>query len=200
MKSIRPGTFTSFTHGPTGRISAGASSVARCITVPPEDVRFEHQYAETQASYARWFGHEPPADIWPTPEIRFAPQVRFTRVNVAAYWMLPKQHIRRLAVACLLAALPLVTLAACAGTFGNVTISPAVPILFVLLFVVFVVRSVRRGSGGKGDGKGGDGGGCGASCGGGSDSSGHHHDSSSGCSSSGCSSGCGGGGCGGGGD
>lgn len=179
-------------HGPTrgGRV---------------EDDRFERQYADTQASYTRWFGQEPPADIWPPAEIRFAPQARFARVDLAAFWMLPKLRIRRAAAACLLAVIPLVTLVACGTTVASVTISSSIPILLVLLCLFLVIKAAKRGGGGKGDGSG-----CGASCGGGGaagcSGSGHHSDggSHSGCSSdggsSGCSSGCGGGGCGGGGD
>lgn len=180
-------------HGPT---RGGAA----------EDDRFEHQYSQTQASYTRWFGHEPPADIWPPAEVRFAPQARFARVNTAAYWMLPRQRVRRLAAACLLAALPLLTLAACATKMSDVSFGDVFPFLLLLLVIVSAIRAARRKGGGKGGDKGGCSG-CGSSCGGigGSGSSGHHHDSSSGCSShsdssSGCSSGCGGGGCGGGGD
>ena len=158
-----------------------------------EDHRFEYQYTQTQASYTRWFGHEPPADIWPPAEVRFAPHVHFTRVNTAAYWMLPKKRVSRLAAACLLAALPLVTLAACATKMSEVSFGDVFPFLLLLLVIGLAIRAARRGGGGKG------GGGCGSGCGGGSSCS-SHHDSSSGCSSSGCSSGCGGGGCGGGGD
>ncbi len=175
-----------------------------------EDHRFENQYTETKASYARWFGQAPPADIWPSSEVRFARQVSFSRVNTAAYWMLPKQRVRRAAAACLLAALPLATLAACASKMSNVSFGDVFPFLLLLLVIGLAIRAARRG----GNGKGGDGSGCGTGCGGSGGSS--HHDSSSGCSShhggsSGCSShsdgssgcgssGCGGGGCGGGGD
>lgn len=179
-------------HGPTrgGRV---------------EDDRFEHQYADTQSSYTHWFGQEPPADIWPPAEIRFAPRARFARVDLAAFWMLPRQRIQRAAAACLLAVIPLVTLAACGTSVTAVTISSAVPVILLLAILVYAVRVERRGGGGKGKG---DGSGCGASCGGGGaagcSGSGHHSEggSHSGCSSdggsSGCSSGCGGGGCGGG--
>ena len=160
-------------HGPT---RGGAA----------EDDRFEHQYAQTQASYAQWFGHEPPADIWPPAAVRFAPRARFARVNTAAYWMLPKQRVSRVAAACLLAALPLVTLAACATQMSDISFGDVFPFLIVLLVIGFAIRAARRG------GKGG-GGGCGSGCGGASGCS-SHHDSSSGCGSSGCGSGCGGGG------
>ncbi len=165
-----------------------------------EDDRFERQYAETKVSYARWFGREPPADIWPPSKVRFAPQVRFARVNVAAYWMLPKPRVRRLAAACFLALLSLTTLAACATKLEHISFGNVLPLLFLLLVIGLAIRAARRGGG-----KSGDGGGCSTGCGGDSNHS-SHHDSSSGCSShsdgsSGCSSsGCGGGGCGGGGD
>lgn len=181
-------------HGPTrgGRV---------------EDDRFERQYTDTKASYTCWFGQEPPADIWPPAEVRFAPRACFARVDLASFWMLPKERIRRAVAACLLAFIPLVTLAACGTSVVSVTISSVVPVIVLLVILFYAVRAERRGGGGKGKG---DGSGCGGSCGGGGaagcSGSGHHSDggSHSGCSSdggsSGCSSGCGGGGCGGGGD
>lgn len=178
-------------HGPTrgGRV---------------EDDRFERQYADTKASYIRWFGQEPPADIWPSAEIRFAPRARFARVDVAAFWLLPKERISRALAACLITALSLLSLAACDAKTGGIQWGNVVLLVFLLFVIGMVVRAARRGGGGKGDGSG-----CGAGCGGGAagcSGTGHHSDggSHSGCSSdggsSGCSSGCGGGGCGGGGD
>lgn len=157
-----------------------------------EDDRFEGQYAETQTSYAQWFGQQPPADIWPPAEVRFASPARFARVNTAAFWMLPKQRVGRLAAACLVVSLSLTALAACTWTADDLTFGNVFPLVILLFVVGLAIRSARRGGGGKG------GGGCTTGCGGSGCSS--HHDSSSGCGSSGCSSGCGGGGCGGGGD
>jgi hypothetical protein len=161
-------------HGPT---RGGAA----------EDDRFEHQYAETQASYVRWFGHEPPADIWPPAAVRFSPRARFARVNTAGYWMLSKQRVSRVAAACLLAALPLVTLAACGTHTGEISLGDVFVFLILLLVIGLAIRAARHG------GKKGGGDGCGSGCGGSSGCS-SHHDSSSGCGSSGCGSGCGGGG------
>jgi hypothetical protein len=162
-------------HGPT---RGGAA----------EDDRFEQQYVETQASYAKWFGHEPPADIWPPGEVRFAPQARFARVNTAAFWMLPKQRVRSLVAACMVVSLSLMALAACTWTSDDLSFGNVFPFVILLLIIGLAIRSARRGGGG---GKGG--GGCTTGCDGSGCSS--HHDSS-GCGSSGCSSGCGGG-CGG---
>jgi hypothetical protein len=164
-------------HGPT---RGGAA----------EDDRFERQYAQTKSSYTRWFGHAPPADIWPSSAARFSPGLRFARVNTAAYWMLPKQRVSRWVAACLVTALSLMTLAACASKLSDVSFGDVFPFVVVLLVIGFAIRAARRGGGSKG------GGGCSTGCGGGSSCS-SHHDSSSGGDSSGCSSGCGGGGCGG---
>jgi hypothetical protein len=173
-----------------------------------EDDHFERQYVQTQASYARWFGQAPPADIWPHAKARFSPHARFARVNTAAFWMLPKQRVHRLAAACLLALLTLTTLAACATQTGGVSFGAVFPFLVLLVVIGFAIWAAKR--------RGGGGSGCGSGCSAGESGCSSHHNSSSGdsshhggssgCSShsdgsSGCSSsGCGGGGCGGGGD
>jgi hypothetical protein len=50
-----------------------------------EDDRFLDAYEATRTSYRRCFGSEPPADIWPEPEVRFTPQARWQRVDLAAH-------------------------------------------------------------------------------------------------------------------
>lgn len=47
---------------------------------PREGQRFDHQYRDTLASYARIFGDPPPTDIWPPPEVRFGPRMIGVRV------------------------------------------------------------------------------------------------------------------------
>ena len=60
-----------------------------------EDDRFLEAYEATRDSYRRCFGSEPPADIWPEPEVRFAPEARWQRVDLASHWCLPKLALRR---------------------------------------------------------------------------------------------------------
>jgi uncharacterized protein (TIGR04222 family) len=52
--------------------------------------RYDDQYRQTLAAYAAAFDVPPPADIWPTPEQRFGPDLAWRRVNVANHWVVPK--------------------------------------------------------------------------------------------------------------
>ncbi|MES2594516.1 MAG: hypothetical protein V4662_04230 [Verrucomicrobiota bacterium] len=62
-----------------------------------EDAKYHHWYAKTLESYAREFGHEPPADIWPEPALRFSRDICWRRVNTAAHWLVSKTKTRKLA-------------------------------------------------------------------------------------------------------
>ena len=64
-------------HGPT---KGGAA----------EQGRFVDLYIQTLASYRRFFGHEPPRDIWPPAEQRFGEDLQHVSVNTARYWIVPK--------------------------------------------------------------------------------------------------------------
>jgi hypothetical protein len=64
-------------HGPT---RGGAREAAK----------FDDWYARTLASYERLLDGAPPADIWPPPEVRFAPGRRFERVDRAHAWVVRK--------------------------------------------------------------------------------------------------------------
>ena len=66
-------------HGPT---KGGAD----------EKHKFEDWYDRTLTSYRQWFGHKPPADIWPTASVRFA-DIHFRRVNVKRHWIVPKPSL-----------------------------------------------------------------------------------------------------------
>lgn len=171
-----------------------------------EDDRFLDAYEATRASYRRCFGSEPPADIWPEPSVRFAPEARWQRVDLASHWCLPKLALRRTGIG-LLGILGLSGAAVgCSSVNGEELIGNGLFIMAAFFVVAaglgwLMFRTARRGGGGSrsdskrgssGCGDGGIGGGCAA------DSSGGHHshsDGSSGCGSSGCgSAGCGGGG------
>jgi hypothetical protein len=62
-----------------------------------EQAKFIALYDETLASYRRFFGVEPPADIWPDAAARFGPDTQHRLVNTARNWVVPKQLVRRLA-------------------------------------------------------------------------------------------------------
>jgi len=70
-------------HGPT---KGGAS----------EREKFNDWYGKTLESYRRFFGEDPPADIWPASEVRFGEDIHYRRVNLKRSWIIPKP---RLAVA-----------------------------------------------------------------------------------------------------
>lgn len=46
-------------------------------------------YHQTITSYAQFFGQTPPADIWPTADIRFGQDTQFRRINLSTHWILP---------------------------------------------------------------------------------------------------------------
>lgn len=164
-------------HGPT---QGGAE----------EDDKFRDWYTKTLASYRRLFGAEPPADIWPPVEERFAHAGRFARVDTATAWVLSKVRLTRAAMVAGLTVLVVGGLIACEGGGGDTPFFWGVAVFFVILFVL-AIKSSRNGRGG---------GGSGCSSWWGSSGCGSSGCGSSGCGSSGCSSsGCGGGGCGGGG-
>lgn len=148
-----------------------------------EGQKFEQWYAATQASYQRFFGHEPPPDVWPAAEVRFGDDVHYQRINTRRNWVIPKPWSRPSATLLAATATPLI---------GGATLfaddSKVLTIFFVmaaLLVVLFVIkRAVNNNRRGGGGGMGG------CSCGG------FFGGGDSGCGSSGCGSSCGGG-CGG---
>lgn len=165
-----------------------------------EDDKFFDWYSRTLESYERFFGHKPPADIWPSPEQRFDRKLRFARLNTAGYWLLkkPEWNFKRLATYAALTLFSGLTLSACTSvSSGGLAFLIVAGSIVVLVGIVSWLRSQGRGE--SGDSSGGCGGFFGFGCS--SDSNGDSGgDSGSDGGSSGCSSsGCGGGGCGGGG-
>ena len=71
---------TSLHHGPT----RGG---------PEEADKFDRWYQNTRESYIRFFGHEPPKDIWPDASIRFGQDLHFQRVNTKRHWVTPKPRL-----------------------------------------------------------------------------------------------------------
>ncbi|MGH8607132.1 MAG: glycine-rich domain-containing protein [Gammaproteobacteria bacterium] len=68
-------------HGPT----RGSSDEAR---------KFDRWYQNTRESYARFFHHEPPTDIWPDASIRFGDDLHFQRINTKRNWVIAKPRLR----------------------------------------------------------------------------------------------------------
>ncbi len=67
-------------HGPT---KGGAAEQAKFIDL----------YNQTLASYRRFFGQEPPADIWSPAGQRFGEDLRHVSVNTARNWIVPKPRL-----------------------------------------------------------------------------------------------------------
>lgn len=55
-----------------------------------EAEKYADQYTRTLAVYRQTFQMAPPEDIWPTTTVRFANAQDFRRVDVAAYWLVPR--------------------------------------------------------------------------------------------------------------
>ncbi len=55
--------------------------------------KFSEQYEFTLAAYRKFFGEDPPADIWPPTEIRFS--IRFRRVDISKFLFLPRPRFPR---------------------------------------------------------------------------------------------------------
>jgi hypothetical protein len=64
-----------------------------------ETDKFADWYARTLESYRNVFGEEPPPEIWPAPDRRFAesPQARW--IDEATHWVLPKPKLKWLSPA-----------------------------------------------------------------------------------------------------
>lgn len=160
-----------------------------------EDDKYFDWYSRTLESYERFFGHKPPADIWPSPEERFNRKQRFARLNTADYWLLkkPELGLKRAAAAATLALLCSLTLSACTGAETKISVFFGLVILGVVV-IGFILARRRRGRRNRDSTSVTGAAVCGAAFGCSSDSG---SDSGGDGGSSGCSSsGCGGGGCG----
>jgi len=56
--------------------------------------KFRGDYAGTLDAYRRIFGAEPPDDIWPQVDARFANASAFRRIDLTLSWILPKPRLR----------------------------------------------------------------------------------------------------------
>lgn len=148
-----------------------------------EAKKFDQWYTRVQQLYLQHFGEQPPKDIWLPNHKRFT-HIRFQRVNLDHYWLIPKPGFT------LTAKTMLLLLLATAGTLsiqaaGNALVW--IIALVVIALIIFLPGGKKKNS----NNTSGDTSGCGIA--GESHSHDHHSDSGdSGCGSSGCG-GCGGG-------
>lgn len=64
---------------------------------PSEGAKFVDWYARTLDSYRRLFGEEPPEDIWPPPQRRFANAAACRWVDRTRVWLVPRPRWSALA-------------------------------------------------------------------------------------------------------
>lgn len=108
---------------------------------PGESARLQEWYASTLTSYRRFFGEDPPRDIWPPLEVRFE-ETQYVRVNRGRHWILPRP--RRAAV---LGAVVMALITLTAGGCGqNVFIAVGGPWAltgpeFLLLYAAFFIAA-----------------------------------------------------------
>ena len=103
-----------------------------------ERKKFNDWYGRTLDIYRRFFGEDPPADIWPDSKIRFGQDIHYQRVNTKRFWMIPKVWARVPFLAALVL-LSLLLLAGCSnanvgGDSGGSGLFGIVGLLAVLLF------------------------------------------------------------------
>lgn len=137
-------------HGPT----QGGSGEAE---------KFREWYEATLRAYREHFGKEPPATVWPSPELRFLP-ARFERVNRARVFLVPRKAVAAgLAIAVLSGAT-----AGCDSILTEVDSTSGVILIWISLVLLILFLALKYGgSGGKGgSGCAGGFGGCGSGCGG----------------------------------
>lgn len=150
--------------------------------------KFGGFYTSTHDLYKEVFGYTPPSDIWPDNNTRFS-DIDFRRVNLKSYWLIkkPGSFLQKIII-------PLIL---CCITIMFIQASPAVPVLMIGLFFIFlIVRAIRQAKRDNPHRSRETDSGCTTSSGcsgctsNDSHSSSHHSDSASCSGDSGCSSGC----------
>lgn len=159
-----------------------------------ERAKFDDWYARTLQSYERYFGEEPPRELWPTAAERFAPR-QWRRVDIGDAWLVSRRRVKRQLVAAA-ALVALLGAAGCSSVFGD-DVGGWIALAAVGGIAGLIIFAIRQGGGGGGGGSAGDTGAGSWFWGG--DGRGHSDGGDGGDGGSGCgASGCGGGGCGGG--
>ena len=58
-----------------------------------EQEKYNDCYCKTLDSYAKYFGHSAPIDIWSSPDIRFGQDLSFKQINTQENWIIPKPNL-----------------------------------------------------------------------------------------------------------
>ena len=151
-----------------------------------EGAKFDGWYRATLASYEQVFSQQPPARLWPAPELRFQRR-SWQRVDLADSWLLSRRRLRRQALAAVVT-LSLLSVAGCTSWLGH-DVGLLVVVLAVAGMVFLMWHLIRHGGGGRGTGGGN--GTDGSACGFSHHGDGDHADGDGG-GDAGCGDGCGG--------
>ena len=58
-----------------------------------EKAKYDDLYRKTLNSYTKFFGHQPPKDIWSSPDVCLSQDLYFKRVNTQENWIIAKPDI-----------------------------------------------------------------------------------------------------------
>jgi uncharacterized protein (TIGR04222 family) len=121
-----------------------------------EDAKHRKLYADTLDAYRRIFGDEPPADIWPSADVRFGDDLHAVRVNARQHWIIRKTSVRSFAALAALFIVSVVLLTGCVGPILGAEWNPLAlknaefltfyPITYFIFMIVaiFVRQSYRK--------------------------------------------------------
>ena len=102
-----------------------------------EQNAFYRDYAQTLASYERFFGEKPPADIWEKPAERLQATPHLRLVNTRSHWLVPKPRWDRLALFSAVAFSGGAVWADDASSWDGLTMF----FIFIILVVVWLIGS-----------------------------------------------------------
>jgi uncharacterized protein (TIGR04222 family) len=97
-----------------------------------ESAKFENWYANTLASYRKFFDEQPPADIWPARPVHH----ELKWIDTGSNWIVPKPRVA--SILALIGALGLLTVAGCAS-LGDINVFDYRGPEFLAFFALFSV-------------------------------------------------------------
>ncbi len=106
-----------------------------------EREKFNEWYGKTLESYRRFFGEDPPADIWPEAKIRFGEDIQYQRVNTKRFWIVRKFPAKRIAIAIVGMFLLALVLTGCGGGETGMEL-PGSGLVWIL--IALVVRHLSK--------------------------------------------------------
>ena len=107
-----------------------------------ENQKFDDWYSKTLESYERFFGTEPPVEIWSTPEDRFGRDLHFVRLNTQQNWVLPKLQVQKGAVTSAVV-LSTLMLSGCYVGSAESSLNPSGVLLLIFCFAAAAYGAIR---------------------------------------------------------